>query len=57
MFVFLKLGVGVCSLTGRQKVLTGIGERQILLFGSFITEVVIDAIRKSLEFHVIPDDD
>jgi len=55
--VFLKLGVGVGSLMGSQRVLTGIGESQVLTFGSFITKVVIDGIDMSVEFHVIPDDD
>jgi len=39
--VFLKLGVGVGSLMGRRRVLTGIGESQVLTFGSFVTKVVI----------------
>ncbi|XP_070854708.1 uncharacterized protein [Drosophila suzukii] len=55
--MFLKLGVGVGSLMGRQRVLTGIGESQVLTFGSFVTKVVIDGIDMSVEFHVIPDDD
>jgi len=42
---------------GRQRVLTGIGESQVLTFGSFVTKVVIDGIDMSVEFHVIPDDD
>jgi len=55
--VFLKLGVGVSSLMGRQRVLTGIGESQVLAFGSLVTKVVIDGIDMSVEFHVMPDDD
>jgi len=55
--VFLKLGVGVGSLMGRQRVLTGIGVSQVLTFISFVTKVVIDGIEMSVEFHVIPDDD
>jgi len=55
--VFLKLGVGVGSLMGRQRVLTGIGESQVLTFGSFVTKVVIDGIHMSVEFDVIPDND
>jgi len=55
--VFLKLGVGIGSLIGRQRVLTGIGESQVLTFGSLVTKVVIDGIDMSVEFHVIPDDD
>jgi len=42
---------------GRPGVLTGIGESQVLTFGSFVTKVVIDGIEMSVEFHVIPDDD
>jgi len=53
--VFLKLGVG--SLMGRQRGLTGIGVSQVLTFGSFVTKVVIDGIGMSVKFHVIPDDD
>ncbi|XP_034657785.1 uncharacterized protein LOC117894713 [Drosophila subobscura] len=55
--VFWKLGVGVDSLIGRQKVLTGIGESQVLTFGSFEAKVTIDGIDMSIEFHVIPDGD
>jgi len=57
--VFSELGVEVGSLIGRQIVLTGIGENQVLTFGSFITklQIVINGTDKSVKFHVIPDDD
>jgi len=55
--VFLNLDVAVGILMGRQRVLTGIGESQVLTFGSFVTKVVIDGIDMSVEFHVILEDD
>lgn len=53
--VFLQLGN--LTLSGREKCLTGLGESQVVTFGSFIIPVLIDNIEMKLEFHVIPDED
>jgi len=53
--IFLKLGVD--KLTGDQKCLTGIGESQIVTFGSLTIPVQIDGINLQVEFHIISDED
>lgn len=53
--IFLKAGFGI--LTGTGKCLTGIGESQILTYGSLTIPVKIDNIEMNVEFHVISDND
>lgn len=40
-----------------KKSLNGIGDGQILTFGSCVVEVKIDDIKINIEFHVVPDED
>ncbi|XP_041564617.1 uncharacterized protein LOC121467300 [Drosophila elegans] len=53
--VFIRLGVE--NLTGGEKCLTGIGESQIVTFGSLTIPVQIDGINLNVEFHIISDED
>nr|XP_041632327.1 uncharacterized protein LOC121502695 [Drosophila kikkawai] len=53
--IFLKIGSKL--LTGREKCLTGIGESQVLMFGSIILPVEIDNIEMEVQFRVVPEED
>jgi len=53
--VYTKLGRN--KLTGLAKCLTGIGDSQVLTFGSFVISVEVDGIDMQVEFHGVPDED
>jgi len=53
--IFLQLGNE--TLTRKEKCFTGIGESQILPFGSIVIPVEIDNMHIKMEFHVVPDED